>query len=149
MKVEMCMFSGYKIHPGHGKLYTRVDGKSYTYLSRKAASLYLQRKNPRKIAWTVLYRRKHKKSIEHETSKRKVRRVVKKVRAVGNISQEELMKRRNEKPDFQKVKHDQAVKAAKEKAKAARAKARAANKAAGRAKQPQIKSTKAQGRGKR
>eukprot|EP00035_Acanthoeca_spectabilis_P019606 m.428960 g.428960 ORF g.428960 m.428960 type:complete len:152 (-) comp16919_c0_seq1:44-499(-) len=151
MKVEMCMFSGYKIHPGHGKLYTRIDGKSFFYLGRKSASLYLQRKNPRKIAWTVLYRRKHKKNIEHETSKRRVRKVAKTGRAIANLTQEDVMKRRNEKPDFRKVQREQAIKAAKEKAKTARNRAKAAAKAAGGPKQgkAQIKSTKAQGRGKR
>ena len=36
-------------------------GKSYYFLSKKAESLFLQRKNPRKIAWTIYYRRKMKK----------------------------------------------------------------------------------------
>lgn len=103
------------------------------------------------IAWTVLYRRKHKKNIEHETSKRRVRKVAKTGRAIANLTQEDVMKRRNEKPDFRKVQREQAIKAAKEKAKAARNRAKAAAKAAGGPKQgkAQIKSTKAQGRGKR
>jgi adenine-specific DNA glycosylase len=67
------------------------------------------------IAWTVLYRRKHKKNIEHETSKRRVRKVARAGRAIANLTQEELMKKRNEKPDFRKVQREQAIKAAKEK----------------------------------
>jgi len=27
MKLETCVYSGYKIHPGHGKRIVRVDGK--------------------------------------------------------------------------------------------------------------------------
>jgi len=63
----------------------------------------------------VLYRRKHKKNIEHETSKRRVRKVARAGRAIANLTQEELMKKRNEKPDFRKVQREQAIKAAKEK----------------------------------
>jgi large subunit ribosomal protein L24e len=102
------------------------------------------------IAWTVLYRRKHKKNIEHETSKRRVRKTAKTGRAIANLTQEDVMKRRNEKPDFRKVQREQAIKAAKEKAKAARNRAKAASKSASGARgKTQIKSTKAQGRGKR
>lgn len=26
-RVELCSFSGYKIYPGHGRRYARIDGK--------------------------------------------------------------------------------------------------------------------------
>lgn len=60
-RTELCQFSGLKIYPGHGKRYARIDGKVFNLLSAKCASLLVKKKNPRKIAWTVLYRRKHKK----------------------------------------------------------------------------------------
>eukprot|EP00041_Stephanoeca_diplocostata_P041899 m.9393 g.9393 ORF g.9393 m.9393 type:complete len:150 (-) comp6903_c0_seq1:280-729(-) len=149
MKLEMCVFSGYKIHPGHGKLYTRIDGKSFHYLGRKAHSLYLQRKNPRKIAWTVLYRRKMKKGIETDTVKRRTRKVTKFQRNVGDLTREDIMKKRNEKSDFRKIQREQAIRAAKEAAKA-KAKAKGPKKTqATKSQQPKIKNTKAQGRGKR
>lgn len=66
----------------------------------------------------MLYRRKHKKNIEHETSKRRVRKVARAGRAIANLTQEDLMKKRNEKPDFRKVQREQAIKAAKEKVRA-------------------------------
>ena len=127
-RLELCAFSGYKIHPGHGRYYVRVDGKPVGCLSRfallssllrarsvcvrvcmcvcacvprlrrpaprappgrsvyflgsKTESLYFQRKNPRKIAWTVLYRRKHKKGIEQENKKNRTRRTKKFTRAI-------------------------------------------------------------------
>lgn len=46
-----------------GKLYIRGDSKIFRFQNGKTESLFLQRKNPRKISWTTLYRRQHKKGI--------------------------------------------------------------------------------------
>jgi ribosomal protein L24E len=46
-----------------GKLYVRGDSKIFRFQNGKTESLFLQRKNPRRIAWTMLYRRQHKKGI--------------------------------------------------------------------------------------
>lgn len=46
-----------------GKIYVRGDSKVFRFQNGKSESLFLQRKNPRRIAWTVLYRRQHKKGI--------------------------------------------------------------------------------------
>ena len=46
-----------------GKLYVRGDSKIFRFQNGKTESLFLQRKNPRRIAWTILYRRMHKKGI--------------------------------------------------------------------------------------
>merc|ERR1711991_909022 len=73
----LCSFSSYKIHAGHGRRLVRVDGKTFYFLGSKVESLFLQRKNPRKIAWTVLYRRKHRKGLSEETTKRRTRRTQK------------------------------------------------------------------------
>ena len=78
----MCVFSGGKIYPGHGRLYHRVDGKFFHFLNSKSESLFLQRKNPRKISWTVLYRRKHRKGIRQEDKKRRTRKATKFVRGI-------------------------------------------------------------------
>jgi large subunit ribosomal protein L24e len=147
MKVELCFFSQIKIHPGHGKRYSRADGKSYYFISKKAESLFLQRKNPRKIAWTIYYRRKMKKGIETETTKKKARKIVKLQRAVGDMTKEDMLKRRNEKGDFRKVQREQAIRAAKE---AAKAKAKTKSKAP-KSKAPRSKANvpKNQGRGKK
>merc|ERR1712000_301099 len=50
-------FSGERIYPGKGKIYVRGDSKVFRFQNGKSESLFLQRKNPRRIAWTVLYRR--------------------------------------------------------------------------------------------
>lgn len=46
-----------------GILYVRGDNKIFRFQGGKSESLFLQRKNPRRIAWTMLYRRMHKKGI--------------------------------------------------------------------------------------
>ena len=46
-----------------GKLYVRGDSKIFRFQNGKTESLFLQRKNPRRISWTVLYRRQHKKGV--------------------------------------------------------------------------------------
>ncbi|KAF9281438.1 60S ribosomal protein L24, partial [Mortierella antarctica] len=51
-RIEICAFSGAKIYPGKGKIYVRVDNRSFRFVNGKAESLFLQRKNPRKISWT-------------------------------------------------------------------------------------------------
>merc|ERR1712227_747783 len=74
MRVELCHFSGLKIYPGHGMNHCKADGKVIRLLSSKNAALYHNKTNPRKLRWTILYRRKHKKGISQEASvKRRVR----------------------------------------------------------------------------
>ncbi|OBT55909.1 hypothetical protein VE04_03692 [Pseudogymnoascus sp. 24MN13] len=75
-------FSGTKIYPGKGKIYVRGDSKIFRFQKGKSESLFLQRKNPRRIAWTVLFRRQHKKGISEEVAKKRSRRTVKSQRAI-------------------------------------------------------------------
>ena len=70
----LCQFSGLKIYPGHGKRMIRIDNRSFNLLSAKCKALHLAKKNPRKISWTVLYRRKFKKGVQVEVAKRRTRR---------------------------------------------------------------------------
>ncbi|KAK2550554.1 60S ribosomal protein L24 [Acropora cervicornis] len=76
------------------------------------------RRNPRKISWTVLYRRKHKKGTTEEVSKKRTRRNVKFQRPVQGATLEEILAKRNQKPEVRKALREQALRAAKEKAKA-------------------------------
>nr|XP_018260321.1 50S small subunit ribosomal protein L24e [Kwoniella dejecticola CBS 10117]OBR82479.1 50S small subunit ribosomal protein L24e [Kwoniella dejecticola CBS 10117] len=77
MRVDRCDFSGYKVYPSRGKVYVRGDSKTFRFLNHKSESLFLQRKNPRKIAWTQVYRRMHKKGITEEVAKKRSRKNVK------------------------------------------------------------------------
>jgi len=45
-------------------IFVRSDSKFFRFQKGKSLSLFAQRKNPRRIAWTVLYRRAHKKGIK-------------------------------------------------------------------------------------
>ena len=93
MKVEADSFSGARIYPGTGKLYARIDNRVFRFFNGKSESLFLQRKNPRKIGWTVLFRRMHKKGASEETAKRRTRKTVKVQRAVVGASIEDIRKR--------------------------------------------------------
>ncbi|RWR99396.1 ribosomal protein L24-like protein [Dinothrombium tinctorium] len=121
MKVELCAFSGYKIYPGHGKRMVKTDGKVFQFLNAKCEAAHLMKRNPRKITWTVLYRRKHKKGIEEEQTKKKTRRTTKFQRAIVGASLTDIMAKRNMKPEVRKAQREQAIRAAKEKARAQKA----------------------------
>ncbi|KAJ7214210.1 60S ribosomal protein L24 [Mycena rebaudengoi] len=82
MKVEIDSFSGFRIYPSKGKLFVRGDSKVFRFTSSKNVSLFLQRKNPRKITWTQVYRRMHKKGITEEVAKKRSRRTVKHQRSI-------------------------------------------------------------------
>eukprot|EP00962_Isochrysis_galbana_P039664 scaffold14253_cov143-Isochrysis_galbana.AAC.1 len=73
VKTDTCSYSGLRIYPGHGIFYVRADQKSFKFLNRKSKSQFLQRLNPRKIAWTQLYRRMHKKGTMEESARKKAR----------------------------------------------------------------------------
>merc|ERR1711990_916593 len=141
MKLELCNFSGYKIYPGHGKKFIRIDGKLFNFLSKKSERSFLMKRNPRKISWTVLYRKKHKKGTQEEITKKRTRRTVKFQRAIQGSSLDFIMQKRNMKPEVREAQRDQAIKAAKDKAKSVKSekKSAAIKKNAGQAKKVQQK----------
>ncbi|KAE8215418.1 hypothetical protein CF327_g1279 [Tilletia walkeri] len=149
MKVEICSFSLRKIYPGRGKLYVRGDSKTFRFISSKNESLFLQRKNPRKIAWTVFYRRMHKKGITEEVAKKRSRRTVKHQRAIVGASMEQISARRNQKPEVRAAARQQAIaksktdkKSAAEKRKTEKSKSAAAG---GRVNVPKVSKQQARG----
>ncbi|TDL20359.1 hypothetical protein BD410DRAFT_751257 [Rickenella mellea] len=96
MKVEIDSFSGYKIYPSRGRLFVRGDSKVFRFSTSKTESLFLQRKNPRKIAWTVVYRRMHKKGITEEVTKKRSRRTVKHQRGIVGADLKSILEKRNQ-----------------------------------------------------
>lgn len=68
------------------------------------------KRNPRKVKWTVLYRRKHKKGIEEETTKKRTRRTVKHTRAIVGATMADIMAKRNMKPEIRKAQREDAIK---------------------------------------
>lgn len=125
MKVEIDTFSGSKIYPGRGKLFVRGDSKIFRFFSSKSASLFAQRKNPRQIAWTTLYRRHHRKGQVEEVSKRRSRKAVKTQRAVVGASLDLIKERKATFPEVRKAEREAAIAKAKEQKKAAAEKRKA------------------------
>merc|ERR1711899_578463 len=82
---------------------------------------HLLKRNPRRVTWTVLYRRKHNKGIEAETSKKRTKRTQKFQRAVVGATLQDIMAKRNQKPEVRKAQREQAIRAAKELKKTAKA----------------------------
>uniref|UniRef100_A0A8D2KH93 Large ribosomal subunit protein eL24 n=1 Tax=Urocitellus parryii TaxID=9999 RepID=A0A8D2KH93_UROPR len=107
MKVALRSFSGYKIYTGHGRCYTRTDGKVFQFLNAKCEPAFLTKRNPRQINWTVLYRRKHKKGQLEEIQKKRTQRAVKFQRAITGASLADIMAKRNQKPEVRKAQREQ------------------------------------------
>merc|ERR1711893_358737 len=118
MKLELCAYSGYMIYPGHGRRLVKTDGRTFIFLSAKCEASHLMKRNPRKISWTVLYRRKMKKGQQEEVQKKRTRRTHKFQRAIAGASLSDIMAKRNQKPEVRKAQREQAIRAAKEKNKA-------------------------------
>ncbi|KAJ2724179.1 60S ribosomal protein L24 [Coemansia sp. Benny D115] len=127
--LEICSFSGYKIYPSRGRTFIRGDGRTFRFLNSKTESLFHQRKNASKFNWTVVYRKKHRKGISEEVSKKRTRRAVKYQRAVVGVSWDAINARRTEKSDVRSAARAEAV----AKAKAARKEEAAKRKAGTRA----------------
>merc|ERR1712110_1145880 len=102
------------IYPGHGRTLVKVDGKSYKFLSGKTHKAHLLKRNPREVTWTVLYRRKHKKGLEEDVQKKRNKRTQKFQRAVVGATLQDIMAKRNQKPEVRKAQREQAVRAAKD-----------------------------------
>jgi large subunit ribosomal protein L24e len=68
----------------------------FRFAGSKNSSLFLQRKNPRKIAWTVVYRRMHKKGITEEVAKKRSRRTVKHQRGIVGADLASIAAKRNQ-----------------------------------------------------
>merc|ERR1712062_529323 len=102
----------------------KVNGKSYKFLSSRTHKAHLLKRNPRNTSWTVLYRRKHKKGAEEDVSKKRNKRTQKFQRAVVGVTLQDIMAKRNQKPEVRKAQREQAVRAAKD-AKKSAAKAKA------------------------
>ncbi|KAI0173640.1 60S ribosomal protein L24a [Hypoxylon sp. FL1284] len=108
-------FSGQRIYPGKGKLYVRGDSKIFRFQNGKSESLFLQRKNPRRISWTVLFRRQHRKGISEEVAKKRTRRTVKAQRAIVGASLDVIKEKRSMRPEARSAARAQAIKESKEK----------------------------------
>jgi Ribosomal protein L24e len=78
------------------KLWELILFQIFRFGASKNESLFLQRKNPRKIAWTQLYRRMHKKGITEEVAKKRSRRTVKHQRGIVGADLEAIKAKRTQ-----------------------------------------------------
>lgn len=98
-KTEPCSFSEVRIYPGRGRKFAAKDGKVYYFISTKVASLFHQRKKAVKLTWTQAWRRFNKKIKVDEISKRRTRKTTRVQKAIVGMSLDEIMRRKNEKPE--------------------------------------------------
>ena len=137
-RIDLCGYSGYKIYPARGRTLVKQDGKVskpvslkdefisnfetmfffnfyiffpkvYKFLDGRTMKAHLLKRNPRKVTWTVLYRRKHKKGIEEEAAKKRTKRTQKFQRAVVGATLQDIMAKRNQKPEVRKAQREQAI----------------------------------------
>eukprot|EP01009_Symbiontida_sp_KSa7_P004395 NODE_2073_length_513_cov_378.280172_g1693_i0.p1 GENE.NODE_2073_length_513_cov_378.280172_g1693_i0~~NODE_2073_length_513_cov_378.280172_g1693_i0.p1 ORF type:complete len:153 (-),score=37.67 NODE_2073_length_513_cov_378.280172_g1693_i0:55-483(-) len=99
MKKDQCSFSGAPVHPGHGIRYVPCISVQATkpvlpFSGKKSCMLYLRKKNPRKICWTVVCRRLHKKGEKETVARRRTRKVRKVQRAIVGADLETINKKR-------------------------------------------------------
>merc|ERR1711991_759170 len=114
MKVEICHFSGFRIHPGHGKKIVKNDSKQYWIINKKIEKHFWDKKNPRKVPWTMVYRKIHKKGLAEESKRKRTRKQQKVTRAIVGASIEMITKRRTMKPEQRKSAREAALRKAKE-----------------------------------
>ena len=88
--------------------------QTFKFLDGRTHRAHLLKRNPRKVNWTVLYRRKHKKGQEEESTKKRTKRTHKFQRAVVGATLQDIIAKRNQKPEVRKAQRDQAIRAAKE-----------------------------------
>jgi len=100
MKTEKCHFSGFKIYPGHGKKYVRIDCKAFTFIDSKSEATALRKVNPRKVKWTQIYRRVHKKGTTQEVKKKRTRRIVRVQRDIVGATRAEIKVKRKQRDEI-------------------------------------------------
>lgn len=96
MRVEVCSYSGFKIHPGHGKTYIQKDTKTFRFISSKSESLFFAKKKAQDVNWTVFCKRKNRKGIVEETETKQEKKTTKTQRAIAGMSLEDIEKKKRE-----------------------------------------------------
>merc|ERR1739844_54044 len=114
VKTELCNFSGYRIYPGHGRRYIRGDSKPFWFSDHRCHNDFMMKRNPRKLSWTQLYRRLHKKGTLEEVQKRRARRTVKAARPIEGADLAYIRAKRNQKPEVRQAAREAALREIKE-----------------------------------
>merc|ERR1712113_408530 len=109
VKTELCNFSGMRIYPGHGRRFIRRDSKPFWFLDGRCHADFMMKRNPRKLSWTQLYRRMHKKGTLEEVAKKRARRAVKVQRAVEGADLATIKAKRNQNPKVRQAAREAAL----------------------------------------
>merc|ERR1719214_565427 len=89
VKTDLCNYSGFKIYPGHGKKFVRLDQKMFTFINGKVAACQLMKRRNLTTKWTAHYRRINKKGTLEETErKRRSKKAVVRTREISGFAQE-------------------------------------------------------------
>merc|ERR1711934_1182639 len=99
VKTDLCNYSGFRIYPGHGKKFVRVDHKMFTFVNAKSERCFKMKRRNLTTKWTVQYRRINKKgTLEEAEKRRKAKKSTVTQRAISGISAEMLEKKRAARP---------------------------------------------------
>merc|ERR1711881_530617 len=95
VKTDLCNYSGFKIYPGHGKKYVRLDQKMFTFINGKVEACQLMKRRNLTTKWTAHYRRINKKGTLEETErKRRSKKTVVRTREIVGLSSEMMEKKK-------------------------------------------------------
>ena len=75
----------------------------FRFINAKSEKLFKNKKNPRKIDWTTVYRRMHKKGLVEDTKRKRQRKVAKAPRAIVGLTTEQLFAKRNQSDEARKA----------------------------------------------
>eukprot|EP01006_Ploeotia_vitrea_P020962 TRINITY_DN53288_c0_g1_i1.p1 TRINITY_DN53288_c0_g1~~TRINITY_DN53288_c0_g1_i1.p1 ORF type:complete len:149 (-),score=34.68 TRINITY_DN53288_c0_g1_i1:51-497(-) len=118
MKKDQCYFGGSPIHPGRGIRYVPALVVStravLAFQCNKTFRLFLRKKNPRKIDWTVMYRKINKKNVTEEVIRKRARKVKKVQRAYTGADLETIRHKKAQRNTIRIAARDAAVKEIKE-----------------------------------
>merc|ERR1711906_54089 len=89
VKTDLCNYSGFKIYPGHGKKYVKLDQKMLTFINGKVEACQAMRRRNLTTKWTTHYRRINKKgALEEAEKKRRQRKATVRTREIAGLSHE-------------------------------------------------------------
>merc|ERR1712196_418885 len=112
IKTETCSYSGFKIWPGRGKSFVRMDQKLFRFARGKDEACSLMKRRNLTTKWTVHYRRINKKGISaEEAAKRRSKKKSTAVRRdISGLPMELLQKAKAARPKTNSTAKDAALK---------------------------------------
>merc|ERR1712097_188338 len=109
VKTDLCNYSGFRIYPGHGKKFVRLDQKMFTFINAKAERCFKMKRRNLTTKWTVQYRRINKKgTLEEAEKRRKAKKSAASSRTVSGMSEAMIERKRTARP-VQKSKQTEAT----------------------------------------